>query len=342
MVKRKRIGYGALDWDDNRNSQIWLQNEFLKTIEKLEPKKEKKPLGDLAAQPFKEYVSYLERRDRKSISRRRRVSERWEKQSGRLSFIEAFDEDDPVRKALCQWGSTHHLNSDWCYDVALMSLKNWHQFKERAGKQFNAIPFYGHPDYLGFGSLVMVRNLASMPRDSLNKEQKALVDSFSKQQFVQFFNEHERAFLSYYSYDPHIYSDEFFFEQVEQLIEMGLPSVNPALPVLNLLNNSDRDALRSILLKRASELWGRLKQFAKENSSVKLMEVGADEVSKHLEWAVRYQVFEESYYSIEGYKYTRKSDKQKVYVKVRKAALRILKLVDLTPRTTARGRKHNL
>ena len=62
MGRRKRIGYGVLDWGDRRNSKIRLQNEFLKTIEKLEPGKEKKPLGDLATRPFEEYVRYLEKK----------------------------------------------------------------------------------------------------------------------------------------------------------------------------------------------------------------------------------------------------------------------------------------
>lgn len=56
MRRRKRIGYGALDWGDRRNSRVRLQNEFLKTIEKLEPEREKKPLGDLAGHPFEEYI----------------------------------------------------------------------------------------------------------------------------------------------------------------------------------------------------------------------------------------------------------------------------------------------
>ena len=255
--------------------------------------------------------------------------------------MELFDEDDPLRKAVWQWGETHHLNSDWCYDAAFLSLKTWHQFKERAGKWFETLPFYGHPDYLGFGSQLMVHNLASLPRDSLNEEQEALVDSFTKRQFVESFDEHQRAFLSYYPFDPHTYSDEFFLEQIEQLIEGGTPSVNPVLPVLNLLNTADREKLRSLLLERAKDLWERLKQIAEENSSVKLMEVGADELSKHLEWAVKYQVFDERYYSIEGYKYEHQCDKRRVYVNVRKETLRIIELVDLKPRPAFKGRSRS-
>ena len=342
MGKRKRIGYGALDWIDNTNSQIWLQNKFLRTIEKVEPEKEKKPLRDLAGQPFEEFASYREKQDRKSILRRRRVFEKQEKQSGRFSCFSLFDEDDPLRQAIWQWGETYHLNSDWCYEVALKSLQNWHQFKARIGKRFQSLPFYAHPDYLGFGSLVMVHKLASMPRDSLSEEQRALVDSFDKQHFVESFDEQQRAFLSAYPYDPHVTGDETFFSQVKELIEMGLPSVNPLLPVLNLLNQFDRDALRRVLFKRATELWERLKQVAEENMSVKLMEVGADEVSKHLEWAVRYQVFDERYRSIEAYRYKYSSDKKRAAVNVRKQVLKVLNLVDLHPRPAIKGRRRDL
>ncbi|MFL6213608.1 MAG: hypothetical protein ACJ74J_06895 [Blastocatellia bacterium] len=180
-----------------------------------------------------------------------------------------------------------------------------------------------------------------MPRDSLNEEQKALVDSFTKRQFVESFDEHQRAFLSYYPFDPHIYSDEFFLEQIEQLIESGTPSVNPVLPVLTLLNISDREKLRFMLFERAKELWERLKQVAGKESSVKPMEVGADEINKHLEWAVRYQVFEERFYLIEGSKWKDQWDKKKAYAKVRKAALHILESVDLNPRPATRGRRRN-
>lgn len=341
MRKRKRIGYGTLDWIDNRNSQIWLQNKFLRTIEKLEPEKEKKPLRDLAEQPFEEFVNFHEKQDRKSILRRRRVSERLETPSGRLSYFSLLDEDDPLRKAIWQWGETYHLNSDWCYEMALQSLNDWYQFKSRIGKCFESLPFYGHPDYLGFGSLAMVYNMASMPRDSLSEEQKKLVDSFNKQQFIESFDEQQRAFLSVYTFDPHITDDESFFSQVKELIEMGLPPVNPALPVLNLLSPIDRDKLRRLLFKRATELWERLKQIAEENHSVKLLELGANEVSKHLEWAVRYQVFEERYYSIEGNKYEHQCDKQKAYANVRKETLKIIKLVDLKPRTALKGRSRS-
>lgn len=338
MGKRKRVGYGVLDWGDNRNSQIWLKNKFLRTIEQLEPEKEKKPLSDLAGQPFGELTSFREKQDRKSISRRRRISERLEKQSGGFSYFSLFDEDDPLRKSIWLWGEKYHLNSAWCYEMALMSLQHWYQFKAGIGKRFRSIPFYANPDYLGFGSLVMVYNLAGMPRDSLTDEQKALVDSFNKHHLVESFDEQQRAFLSVYTYDPHITDDESFFSQVKELIEMGSPSVNPVLPVLNLLNSDDRKALRDTLLKRATELWERLKRVAEENSSVKLMEVGADEVNIHLEWAVRYQVFDERYYAIKGDKYIYQWDKQKAYANVRKEALRILKLVDLKPRTALKGR----
>ncbi|HEX5736845.1 MAG TPA: hypothetical protein VF131_28705 [Blastocatellia bacterium] len=333
MGKRKRIGYGALDWIDNRNSQIWLQDKFLKTIEKLEPKKERKPLGDLAERPFEDFARFRDKQDRKSKLRRQQVFERLEKQSGRLSFFSLFGEDDPLRKAIWQWGETYHLNSEWCYEVALLSLQNWHQFNDRAGKRFTPPPFYGHPNYLGFGSLVMVHNLASMRRDSLNERQKALVDSFSEQEkrFVESFNERQRAFLSSYSLDPHIQSDAFSLNQMEGLIDAGL-----SLPVFNLLGSQEFKNLRDTLFERATELLERVNETAKKNSSVKPMEVGADEVNKHLEWAVRYQVFEESYYSIEGNKYGHRRDKLRAYARVRKGVLRILELVDLKPRAAIR------
>lgn len=51
-LDREKAQGGSLDFDGGRNSQIWLQNEFLATIERLESKKERKPLGDLAKQPL--------------------------------------------------------------------------------------------------------------------------------------------------------------------------------------------------------------------------------------------------------------------------------------------------
>jgi len=309
----------------------------LETIRKLEPEKEKKPLSDLAAQPFEEFVSFREKQDEESILRRWRISERLKEQSGELSYFSLFDKDDPLRNAIWQWGEKYHLNSDWCYDIALKSLQSWHQFKESLGERFVTLPFYGHPDYLGFGSLAMVHRLSSMPRDSLSEQQKSLVDSFSGQ-LVSSFNERERAFLSYYAHDPHSMDDELFFNRVQHLIEAGLLSVNSTLPVLNLLNRSDLDKLRNILLERAKNLLERVKETAKRISSVVPREVGADEVSKHIEWAVRYQVFDERYYSIEACKSGYPRDKKSAAVNVRRQALRMLSRVDLTPRPATIGR----
>src|SRR5262245_50272831 len=116
MGKRKPIGETELDFLDNKNSKSWLQNEFLATIRKLEPDKEKKPLTDLAKQPLEQYKNFVEGQDRRSISRRRKVSKRWEdKVSGKrkmsnspheLSYFSLLDEDDPLRKSIQQWGDT--------------------------------------------------------------------------------------------------------------------------------------------------------------------------------------------------------------------------------------------
>lgn len=170
MRNRKRIGYGSLDWDGGRNSKIWLRNAFLATIEKLEPKKEKKPLGDLAKKPLEQYVRFVE-----SITRRRKVTQKLKKaQEGEEVSLFGLDQDDPLRDSIREWGKTYHLNSPWCYDVALRTLQDWHEFKETTVKRFASLPFYGHPDYLGFGSLVGVYELTKMPRGSLNEEQRPL------------------------------------------------------------------------------------------------------------------------------------------------------------------------
>jgi hypothetical protein len=98
MRKRKRIGEGSRDWADNRNSQIWLRNEFLKTIEKLEPEKDKKPLGSLAQQPLEHYINLIENQDERSSSQRQKISEG--SKPGLLSFFSLLDDDDPLRKAI--------------------------------------------------------------------------------------------------------------------------------------------------------------------------------------------------------------------------------------------------
>jgi hypothetical protein len=344
--KRKRIIYGSLDWPDKRHARVWRQNEFLKTIESLEPKKEKKPLGDLAKQPLDQYVRFVEKQDRKSIARRRKVSARWKEPNRHpgLSFFSLLDEDDPLRVSIQEWGETYHLNSSWCYDVALLTLQNWYQFKETTGKRFESLPFYGNPSFLGFGSLLLAQQLASMPRDSLNEDQKKIADSFSEEdkRFVNHFSEQQRAYLSYHPYDPHITDDEFFLEEVSNRIEMGLPPVNTALPVLNLLSISDRKELQVTLLKRAKELRDRIKEYAKSIGSVRPQEVGTEEVSKHIEWAVRYQVFEEDYYSIERKKHPHPEDKRKASVNVRKEVLKFLGLINLRPKPTTRGRRRLL
>ena len=152
-----------------------------------------------------------------------------------LSYFSLLDADDPLRKAIQQWGETYHLNSAWCYDVALRTLQNWHDFKETAGKWFAFVPSFAHANFIGFASLVDIYKLISLPPDSLTELQKEFLASsrFSEQdrQFVESFTEQERAFLSMYTHDPHIMSDEHFLNQMEELIKAGIPSVNTYLPV---------------------------------------------------------------------------------------------------------------
>jgi hypothetical protein len=342
MATRKRIGYGLFDLDGQRNSKVWLQNEFLKTIEDQEPKQKKKPLGDLAAQPFEEYVSYREKQDPQSVLRRQQVSKRAESASGRSS-LNLLDADDPLRESIFAWGETYHLNSDWCYEVVLLTLQHWHRFDGETGKRFESLPSYGHQNYLGFGSLVMVYNLANMPSDSLSEVQKALVRDFSEgdEQFVAFFNERERAFLSSYPHDPHIMDDEHFLNRIEGLIEMAVSNGGEVLPVLHLLNKSDRDSLRLTLFKRAKELLKRINEYTKSNS-VKPKELGSDTISEHLKWAVRHQVFDERFYSIESNAHSSQYEKRRAYAKVRKDVLNILSFIDLQPRKPLRGRSRLL
>ncbi|HJQ26883.1 MAG TPA: hypothetical protein VKA60_23415 [Blastocatellia bacterium] len=336
MRGRKRVGYGLLDWPDHTNSKIWLQNLFLKAIERLEPQKEKKPLNALALSPLQLYTDFIEEQDRQTVSRRQTVRDRWD--SG-LSFFNLLDEDDPLRISIQQWGEAYHLSSAWCYDVALRTLQHWHLFKEAAGKGFESIPFHAHPDYLGFGSQLMANDLARMPQDSLNDEQKELAGSFKKRRFVESFNEQQRAFLSRYPFDPHSISYGFFWEQIEGLIEAGLFS--PGLPILGILRKSELNDLRDTIRERAKELWKRLKQVAEENNSVKPMEVGASEINRHVEWAVRYQIFGEDYSLIDSRKCEHPGDKHRAGVRVRKAVIKILGLIDLEPRRTAKGRRRN-
>jgi hypothetical protein len=198
-----------------------------------------------------------------------------------------------------------------------------------------------------------------MPRDSLDEFQKELVDSFSEQdrQFVEFFSEEQSAYLSTYYHDPYIQSDEQFIDTakslieteefinaVESLIENALLSVITELPVLNLLSHADRHDLCEKISRdfcekipgRASELLDRLHEAEKICGSVKPMEVGADEVSKHLEWAVRYQVFDEKFGSIGPCKSEYARDKKSVAVNVRKQVLKMLDRVALYPRPATR------
>jgi hypothetical protein len=338
MATRKRIGYGPFDWNDLRNSKVWLQNEFLKSIENLEPTQHKKPLSDLAKQPLEQYVKFIEKKGRSTSSRQRRVFEQEDLEPGRLSFFSLLDTDAPLRESIWAWGETYHLNSNWCYDIALLTLQHWYKFKSTTRKQFEPLPFYGNPIYLSFASLVMAHRLASMPYDSLSKEQKAIVDDFSEgdKQFLAFFNERERVFLSSYPHDPHIMDGEFFSARVEDLIAMALPPVNTALPVLNLLNRNDLEDLRNVLRKRAKMFLKRLNEYAKRNS-IKSREVRVD-VSKRLEWAVRYQVFDERFYSIGSKPHIAQAEKKTAYASVRKEALHILELIDLQPRKSPKGR----
>lgn len=336
MGKRRRIGYGALDWADTRNSKIWLQNEFLKTIEKLEPVKEKKPLDDLAKYTFEEYVRFRDSRGRKFVSRRQMVSKQLESEEGRraLSIFGFLDEGDPLRQSVWQWGEKYHLNSAWCYDVALKSLQHWHKYKETVGKRFESLPFYGHPHYLGFSGLALT---ARLNPDSLSEEQRAFLTPLNEQQkaLVNSLSERQIAFLSSYPQDPHVRNDERFLNQIESVVEGGL-----SLPVFNLLSSDEFNRLRRTLLESAQKLWKQIKETAKEISSVDPIEVGKDELDKHLEWAARYQVFDESYYSIEGHKLSDGYDKRRAYAKVRKGARHILELVDLKPRTRTSRTHH--
>jgi hypothetical protein len=361
MAKRKKIGYGPYDFDGKRNSKVWLQNKFLNTIEKLEPKQKRKPLGDLAARPFEEYKNYRETKDEKTILRRRQVSERWKKRSGETSFFNLLSEDDPLRESIWRWGEKYHLNSAWCYEIALSTLHHWYEFKEATGKRFEDIPFYSHPKYLGFGSLVMVYDLTRMPYNSLNKKQKELVDSFSEEDkcLVEFFDEHQRIYMSFYPHDPHIWDDKHFMDQTNELIKKALPSINEliekalppinyALPVFNLLSKSDRVDLQKILhrraeellSRRAGELLNRINEYAKKNS-IQPSEFGED-VNIRFEWAVRYQVFDERFYSIGSNPDMDQFEKQNAYGRVRKAVLHILKLVDLQPKKSPKGRSRTL
>ncbi|HSB09675.1 MAG TPA: hypothetical protein VLM38_09340 [Blastocatellia bacterium] len=340
--KRKRLGYGSLDFDGARNSKVSLQNKFLATIERLEPKKEKKPLGDLANRPFEQYISYIQ-----SVSRRQKISEQFSnirlnsQEGGRFSLFSLLDQDDPLRASIREWGKTYHLNSAWCYDVALRTLQDWHEFKEITGKRFASVPFYGHPDYLGFSSLLAVYNLAKIPRDSLTEGQKAFVDSFVKWDLLDSFNEQQRAFLSNYPYDPRIMSDKHVRNQTKALIDGAL-----SLPVFALLSRSRLTdlcrPLRRAMREELEKLMDKVKVTAKRDGDVEPMEVGKKEVKKHLKWAVRFQVFYESYYSIEGRNYDHGSDKHRAYVNVRRQSLRILERVELEPRPAPRGRKRDL
>lgn len=330
---RKPIGYGPLDWEGNINSKVWLRNEFLRTIERLEPTKQKKPLGDLA-EPLDQYSRYME-----DIPRRQGVSERFSEkrktlQEGeRVSLFSLLDQDDPFRASVRQWGETYHLNSTWCYDVVLRTLQHWHEFKETAGKRFTPLPFYSDPNYVGFAYLV---GLARTPRNLLTEEQKAAVDSFDKRQLVHPFTERERDYLSAYPPDdPHIMIDDFSLNEAESYIEEALSS-----PVFKLLSTSRLAEFRGALREEAKKLLDKVKATAKREGAVKPMEV--DEVSKHLEWAVSYQVFDESYYSIEAHKYINATDKHRAAVKIGKQARHILKLVDLKPRPTTKGRSRDL
>lgn len=339
MGNRKRIGYGSLDWKGNTNSRIWLRNEFLRTIERLEPKKQKKPLGDLAKLPLDQYANYME-----DIPRRRGVSESFSEkrktlQEGeRVSRFSLLDQGDPLRASVRQWGETYHLNSTWCYDVALRTLQDWHEFKETAGKRFTSLPFYSDSDYIGLGALSSVQHMAKarakLPASSLTKEQVQLVNSFS---------DREQAFLSVYPYDPKI--DEFvedgttreiFRNETKAVIEGAL-----SLPVFNLLSRTAREELRRALNSSAERLSSKVRRTAKKiYGAVPSMKMA--DASKHVDWAVRYQVFDQSYYSIEGHKYENQKDKQRVYANVRKQSRYILELIDLAPRTNRQGRNADL
>jgi hypothetical protein len=347
-AQRKRIGYGPFDFNDNKNSQAWLRNKFLEAIQKLEPEQKRKPLGDLAAKPFEEYVKYCEKQDEKSISRRQKVDKRVENQSGRQSYFNALNKNNPLRKSIWQWGEKYHLNSPWCYELAFTTLNHWHRFSGASRAQFQSLPHYAHPKYLGFGSIKMIYDMTRMPYGSLNEGQKKYVDDFSEEdkQFMEFFNEQQRIYLSFYPHDPHIWDDNHFELQANRLIENALPSmteliekalppVNSALPVLNLLDEFDRADLQNILCRRLEELFNirrkellnRINECA-EKDSVQPLEFG-DDVNTRLEWAARFQVFNESYNSIGKGKHSN------VLARVNE----LLDLIDLDRRPTTKGRQ---
>lgn len=133
----------------------------------------------------------------------------------------------------------------------------------------------------------------------------------------------------------------FSRNQTESLIESAL-----SLPVFELLSRSRLAdvsfPLRCAMHEEVEKLLERVKATAKRDGDGRPMEVGADEVSKHLEWAVSFQVFAESYYLIEGRKYEHSTDKHRAYTNVRRQSLRILEKVDLEPRPAHKGRKRDL